>query len=371
MIDLCGLRGVSRPSCRASRTPPCTGLTEKRPVTSLRSSGVTPVSMQIADTKAAKNHEAHFQIRGAPVRRATKRVALHRSQTRMRPQPALSPGLARSRTLCVSPALLAGGVMADVAELHADNPVLARQAEILGRPATTGSRMANAIRALAIDAVEAAEFRPSRPADGHGRRRHRAVDALPEIRRRRSALARPRPLRAVRRPRLDAALFAAAPDRPCRHGLDDIRHFRQLHSPAAGHPEFGEHPGIETTTGPLGQGIAHRRRHGAGRAACWRRASASSLVDHRTWVIASDGDLMEGDQPRGDRARRPSAAGEADGALGRQQHLDRWRYLAVAARRTAEALRRRRLGDQARSTGTIPPRSPRRCRSRCGRRSRH
>ena len=69
--------------------------------------------------------------------------------------------------------------------------------------------------------------------------------------------------------------------------------FRQLHSPAAGHPEFGEHPAIETTTGPLGQGFATA----VGMALAERMLAARfgrSLVDHRTWVIASDGDLMEG-----------------------------------------------------------------------------
>ena len=75
--------------------------------------------------------------------------------------------------------------------------------------------------------------------------------------------------------------------------IEDIKRFRQLHSPAAGHPEHGEHPGIETTTGPLGQGLATA----VGMALAERMLAArfgKSLVDHRTWVIASDGDLMEG-----------------------------------------------------------------------------
>ncbi|MGC8468919.1 MAG: transketolase, partial [Acetobacteraceae bacterium] len=76
-------------------------------------------------------------------------------------------------------------------------------------------------------------------------------------------------------------------------GIAELRRFRQLHSPAAGHPEYGEHPGIETTTGPLGQGIATA----VGMALAERMLAARfgrSLVDHRTWVLASDGDLMEG-----------------------------------------------------------------------------
>jgi transketolase len=76
-------------------------------------------------------------------------------------------------------------------------------------------------------------------------------------------------------------------------GAEELRRFRQLHSPAAGHPEYGEHPGIETTTGPLGQGIATA----VGMAIAERMLAARfgrSLVDHRTWVIASDGDLQEG-----------------------------------------------------------------------------
>src|SRR3954466_8170254 len=75
--------------------------------------------------------------------------------------------------------------------------------------------------------------------------------------------------------------------------LDQIKNFRQLVSPCAGHPEYGHAPGIETTTGPLGQGIGNA----VGMALAERILAArfgSSLVDHRTYVVASDGDLMEG-----------------------------------------------------------------------------
>jgi transketolase len=77
---------------------------------------------------------------------------------------------------------------------------------------------------------------------------------------------------------------------------DDIMRFRQLGSRAAGHPEYGHLPGIEVTTGPLGQGIAHA----VGMALAERMLAVRfnrpgrEIVDHRTFVIASDGDLEEG-----------------------------------------------------------------------------
>ena len=78
--------------------------------------------------------------------------------------------------------------------------------------------------------------------------------------------------------------------------LDELRAFRQLGSMTPGHPEHGLTPGVETTTGPLGQGLATA----VGMAIAQRLLAARfnrdgyPLFDHRTWVFASDGDLMEG-----------------------------------------------------------------------------
>jgi transketolase len=154
-------------------------------------------------------------------------------------------------------------------------------------------RLANAIRALAMDAVEQAK-------SGHPGLPMGAADVATVL--------------FTRFLKFDAA----APQWPDRdrfvlsagHGsmmlyallhllgygamtIDEIKRFRQLGSATAGHPEYGHAPGIETTTGPLGQGLANA----VGMAIAERHLAAefgADVVDHRTYVLASDGDLMEG-----------------------------------------------------------------------------
>src|SRR5690606_23691234 len=75
--------------------------------------------------------------------------------------------------------------------------------------------------------------------------------------------------------------------------LDEIRNFRQLGSRTAGHPEYGHAAGIETTTGPLGQGIANSVGFALGER-IMNAAFGDDLVDHHTYVLAGDGCLMEG-----------------------------------------------------------------------------
>jgi transketolase len=157
----------------------------------------------------------------------------------------------------------------------------------------TQRRLANAIRALSMDAVESANSgHPGMPmgmadaatalftrylkfdsSDPHWPDRDRFVLSAGHG----SML-------------IYALLYLTGYERPT---LDDIRNFRQLHSPCAGHPENFELPGVEVTTGPLGQGLAMA----VGMAIAERHLNAifgEELVDHRTFVIASDGDLMEG-----------------------------------------------------------------------------
>ena len=75
--------------------------------------------------------------------------------------------------------------------------------------------------------------------------------------------------------------------------LDDLKNFRQIDSPTAGHPEFGHAPGIETTTGPLGQGISVGVGMAMGARFLQQRVSPE-LFDYRIYGLCSDGDLMEG-----------------------------------------------------------------------------
>src|SRR5271170_6714547 len=154
-------------------------------------------------------------------------------------------------------------------------------------------RMANAIRALAMDAVEKAK-------SGHPGLPMGAADIATVL--------------FTRFLKFDPA-DPAWPDRDrfvlsAGHGsmlvyallhllgyekmtIDEIKRFRQMGSLTPGHPEYGHTPGVETTTGPLGQGIANA----VGMAIAERHLAAlfgGEIVDHTTYVLASDGDLMEG-----------------------------------------------------------------------------
>ena len=157
----------------------------------------------------------------------------------------------------------------------------------------TDRALANAIRGLAMDAVEAAN-------SGHPGMPMGMADAATALFTRHLKFDAADP-RWPDRDRfilsaghgsmlLYALLYLTGYERPT---LDDIKHFRQLGSPTAGHPENFELPGIEVTTGPLGQGVAMA----VGMAVAERHLNAvygDDLVNHRTFVIAGDGDLMEG-----------------------------------------------------------------------------
>jgi transketolase len=78
--------------------------------------------------------------------------------------------------------------------------------------------------------------------------------------------------------------------------VDQLKNFRQLHSSTAGHPEYGEAPGVETTTGPLGQVLANAAGMALAEKVLAERYNRPGyeVVDHLTWVFLGDGCLMEG-----------------------------------------------------------------------------
>jgi len=157
----------------------------------------------------------------------------------------------------------------------------------------TQRRLANAIRALAMDAVEAAN-------SGHPGMPMGMADAATALFTRHLKFD-PADPRWPDRDRfilsaghgsmlIYALLYLTGYERPT---MEDLKRFRQLGSPTAGHPENFELEGVEVTTGPLGQGLAMA----VGMAIAERHLNAvygDELVDHRTFVIAGDGDLMEG-----------------------------------------------------------------------------
>ena len=185
--------------------------------------------------------------------------------------------------------------------------------------------LANAIRALAMDAVEAAnsghpgmpmgmadvatilwtEYLKHDPADPKWPDRDRFVLSAGHG----SML-------------IYALLHLTGYERPT---IDDIRNFRQLGSPCAGHPENFLLDGVEATTGPLGQGVAMA----VGMAIAERHLNApfgDDLVDHRTWAIAGDGCLMEGVNHEAAGLAGHLGARPAERAVGRQPHHHRRRH---------------------------------------------
>ena len=168
-------------------------------------------------------------------------------------------------------------------------------AQIETTPQPARRELANVLRMLAVDAVEAAksghpglpmgmaeisevlwrQFLKHNPADPHWPDRDRFVLSNGHG----SML-------------LYALLNLTGYDLP----MQELKRFRQLHSKTPGHPEVGMTPGVETTTGPLGQGLANA----VGMALAEKLLAIEfnrpghDIVDHRTWVFVGDGCLMEG-----------------------------------------------------------------------------
>jgi len=162
-----------------------------------------------------------------------------------------------------------------------------------GTTASTPQQMADAIRVLSMDAVQAAN-------SGHPGMPMGMADVATVLFTRFLKYDAAKPQWADR----DRFVLSAGHGSMLLYSLlhltgskamtsEQLSKFRQLGSITAGHPEYGHTPGVETTTGPLGQGLANA----VGMAMAERHLNArfgDELVDHRTWVIAGDGCLMEG-----------------------------------------------------------------------------
>ena len=131
--------------------------------------------------------------------------------------------------------------------------------------------------------------------------------------------------------------------------MDQLQRFRQLGSHTAGHPEHDLHLGIETTTGPLGQGLANA----VGMALAEKTLAATfnrpghEIVDHHTFVFLGDGCLMEGVSHEACALAGTWGLGKLDLFLRRQRYFDRRRGARVVHGRHAEALRGLRLACRA------------------------
>ena len=130
----------------------------------------------------------------------------------------------------------------------------------------------------------------------------------------------------------------------------DIEQFRQWGSRTPGHPEVHSSPGVEVTTGPLGQGFAN----GVGMAVAERFLRSHfgpSLIDHHIFVFCGDGDLMEGVSHEAGLAGRPSRAGPSRLCVRRQPHHHRRLDGPRVLRRRPRALRGLRLARRAPGRG--------------------
>ena len=191
----------------------------------------------------------------------------------------------------------------------------------------------------------AGQFRPPGRADGHGRNGRGAVGPAPEAQPRQPALARPRPLRAVQRPCVDAAVFAAAPERLCT-GDERAAQLPPAAQQDPGPPRGGRDARRRDHHRPAGPGHQQRGGHGAGREAAGARVQPPRACGGRPPHLRLPGRRLHDGrhQPRKLRAGRCLEAEQADGAVRRQRHQHRRRGAPLVRRQRAPALRGLRLG---------------------------